>query len=195
MVTLRGTAQNDDTVPVAAEPAGGPRSETTLVSYPTALAPSGSVPGSTQQRPITDCAKRSAAQRYQVQRRAKRVRCNALLGRFLRYRARCWNEDFAKPRNLGLGNRPRGRRGSAGVPRAVTVPQHGESNAVRHPRCRSVACLEGSDAPRHDFAHALPDAARHERSSQQRGLRRMVTHRGTGQKDVTVHVAAEPGDL
>ncbi len=81
MVTHRGTAQNDDTVQVAAEPAGGPRSETTLVSYATVLAPTGSVPGCTQQRPITDCAKRSAAQRYQVQRRAKRVRCNALLGR------------------------------------------------------------------------------------------------------------------
>ena len=80
MVTHRGTAQNDDTVPVAAEPAGGPRSETTLVSYATVLAPTGSVPGCTQHRPITDSAKRSAAQRDQVQRRAKRVRCNALLG-------------------------------------------------------------------------------------------------------------------
>ena len=56
MVTHRGTAQNDDTIQVAAEPAGGPRSEATLVSYATALAPTGAVPGCTLQCPMTDCA-------------------------------------------------------------------------------------------------------------------------------------------
>ena len=86
-----------------------------------------------------------------TQRRAKRVRCNALLGRYLQGLPRC------------LTNFARGRRGSAGVPRASTAPIGGQSNAVRHPQCRSGTCLEGSDAPRHDFASALPDAARRER--------------------------------
>ena len=56
MVTHRGTAQNDVTIRLAAEPAGGPRSEATLVSYATALAPTGSAPGCTLQCPMTDCA-------------------------------------------------------------------------------------------------------------------------------------------
>ena len=63
------------------------------------------------------------------------------------------------------------------------------------PSAHTKTCLEGSDAPRHDFAHALPDAARHEGCLKQERHRRLVTPRGTAQKDVTVHVPAEPADL
>ena len=41
MVTHRGTAQNDDTVQVAAEPAGGPKSETTLALLRNGPCPNG----------------------------------------------------------------------------------------------------------------------------------------------------------
>ena len=57
MVTHRGTAQNDDTVQVAAEPAGGPRSETTLVLLRNGPFLKGSAPVCAKQFPIMDSTK------------------------------------------------------------------------------------------------------------------------------------------
>ena len=104
MVTHRGTAQNDDTIQVAAEPAGGPRSEATLVSYATALAPTGSVPGCTLQCPMTNCAEwrgsltipRSAASEASPLQRVVR--------RFLRCLPTLRTRTSSKPRIRVLGD-------------------------------------------------------------------------------------------
>ena len=169
MVTHRGTAQNDDTIQVAAEPAGGPRSEATLVSYATALAPTGSVPGCTLQCPMTDCAEWRGSLTIPSSAASEASPLQPVVRLSVEYpikgrgRGPCQVPDPPVP-----ADRCRGRRGSAGVPRALTVPKDGQSNAVRHPQCRSETCLEGSDAPRHDFDLALPDAARHERPAPKR---------------------------
>ena len=69
---------------------------------------------------------------------------------------------LARPPTL-LDELCQGTERLGGGPKSFDLAIDGQSNAVRHPQCRSGTCLEGSDAPRHDFASALPDAARHER--------------------------------
>ena len=61
MVTHRGTAQNDATVQVAAEPADGPGSETTLALLRNGPRPNGILARLFEQFHITDRAKWPAA--------------------------------------------------------------------------------------------------------------------------------------